>query len=135
MLHANRAPAPARSDVTSRRQPFPVAQWLNAVYCHPDRPPAAQRDILSALAVKYLDWRSGEGFASIEMLADFCGAARSTVQRALRWARAAELLVLTRRGHRLGNGKTIASEWRLSLPQGVNRLSVEKPLKASAVTC
>ena len=106
---------PACPDAPSRRQPFPVAQWLNEVYCHPDRPPAAQRDILTALAVKFLDWRSGEGFASIEMIAEFCGAARSTVQRALRWARGAFLLVLTRRGHRLGNGKVIASEWRLAL--------------------
>jgi hypothetical protein len=100
---------------TSRHQPFPVAQWLNEIYCHSRRPPASQRDILTALAVKFLDWRTGEGFASVEMIAEFTGSARSTVQRALRWALRESLLIRTRRGHRLGNGKTVASEWRLAL--------------------
>jgi hypothetical protein len=119
----------------SRRQPFPIAEWLNAVYCHEDRPPALQRDVLTALAVKFLDWRTGTGFASVEMLSGFCRVARSTVQRALRWGCRAMLLVRTRRGHRLGNGKPMASEWRLRIAtcesQGVNHLAVEIGLKAS----
>ena len=114
------------------RQPFSVAQWLNTMYCHPDRPPALQRDVLTALAVQFVDWGTGTGRASIDTIAEFCHTARSTVQRALRWGREALLLVRTRRGHRLGNGKVIASEWRLQLmPQGVNDLSVEIGLKAS----
>lgn len=124
--------------------PFSVAQWLNAVYCHPDRPSAPQRDVLTALAVKFTDWATGEACASIEMLAEFTRHTRSTIQRALRWACDALLLIRTRRGHRLGNGKAVASEWRLQLPnsqgvtrallsqpQGVNRLAVENSLKAS----
>ncbi len=113
----------------STRQPFSVAQWLNAVYCHPARPSALQRDVLTALAVKFTDWGTGTGCASIEMIAEFTRHTRSTIQRALRWGCGALLLVRTRRGHRLGNGKVIASEWRLQFAtcesQGVNRLAVE----------
>jgi hypothetical protein len=109
----------------STRQPFPAIQWLNAVYCHPGQPSALQRDVLTALAVKFMDWGTGTGYASIEMLAEFCGAGRSTVQRALRWACTARLLVRTKRGHRLWNGGAVASEWLLADPtQGVNHLSV-----------
>lgn len=99
----------------STRQPFPVAEWLNAVYCHPSRPSALQRDVLTALAVKFMDWGTGTGYASISMIAEFTRHTRSTVQRALCWGQKALLLVRTRRGHRLGNGKAIASEWRLQL--------------------
>jgi len=110
---------------TSTRQSFSVAQWLSAVYSHPSRPPALQRDVLTALAVKFMDWGTGTGCASIEMIAEFCNIGRSTVQRALRWGCKALLLVRTRRGHRLWNGGAVASEWLLALPtQGVNHLSV-----------
>jgi hypothetical protein len=119
----------------STRQPFSVAQWLNTVYCHPARPSALQRDVLTALAVKFMDWGTGAGCASIEMLSEFCKTGRSTVQRALRWGRNTFLLARTRRGHRLGNGKPMASEWQLRIAacesQGVNHLSVENGLKAS----
>ena len=109
----------------STRQPFSAAQWLNAMYCHPARPPALQRDVLTALAVKFMDWGTGAGCASIEMLADFCKAGRSTVQRALRWGLKASLMIRTKRGHNLWNGGAVASEWLLTLPaQGVNHLSV-----------
>lgn len=100
----------------STRQPISVVQWLNIMYCHPARPPAPQRDVLTALAVQFMDWGTGTGRASIEMLTGFTRHTRSTVQRALRWACDALLLVRTVRGHRLGNGKVIASEWRLQLP-------------------
>jgi len=99
----------------SRGQPFSVAQWLNAVYSHPSRPSALQRDVLTALAVKFMSWADGTGYASIDMLAEFTRHTRSTVKRALRWGRDVLLLVQTRRGHRLGNGKVVASEWRLEL--------------------
>ena len=106
-------------------QPFSAVQWLGAVYSHPARPPALQRDVLTALAVRFMDWGTGAGVASVEMLADFCSAGRSTVQRALRWGSKALLLVRTKRGHNLWNGGKVASEWQLTLPaQGVNHLSV-----------
>jgi hypothetical protein len=104
--------------VTSTRQPpaFDLAAWLRSVYCHGSRPPALQRDVLTALAIRFAD-RSGEGYASVESLASFCGTSRSTVQRSLRWARSAGvgLLLCKKRGHRLGNGKVLASEWQLCL--------------------
>ena len=107
------------------RQPFSPTQWLNAVYCHPARPSALQRDVLTALAVKFMDWGTGTGYASVEMLSEFCGAGRSTVQRALRWGLKASLLIRTKRGHRLWNGGAVASEWLLADPtQQVNHLSV-----------
>jgi len=87
--------------------------WLNSVYHHPAKPPSNQRDVLTALAVKFVDLDSGEGHASIEELADFCDASRSTVQRALRWARKESLAVRLSRGHRLGNGESVASAWQL----------------------
>ena len=36
----------------SKRQPpaFDLAAWLRSVYCHGSRPPALQRDVLTALA-------------------------------------------------------------------------------------
>jgi len=109
----------------SMRQPSSVAQWLNTMYCHPSRPSALQRDVLTALAVKFMDWKTGAGRASIDMIAEFCNAGRSTVQRALRWGCKALLLVRTKRGHRLWNGGSVASEWLLTLPtQQVNHLSV-----------
>ncbi len=100
---------------TTTRQPFSAVAWLNAVYSHPARPPALQRDVLTALAVKFLSWADGTGYASIDMLAEFTRHTRSTVKRALRWGRDALLLIQTRRGHRLGNGKVVASEWRLQV--------------------
>jgi len=102
-------------NAASRGQPFSAVQWLNAVYCHPARPSALQRDVLTALAVKFIDWGTGTGYASIQMLAEFTRHTMSTVKRALRWGRQTLLLVQTRRGHRLGNGKVVASEWRLQL--------------------
>jgi hypothetical protein len=109
----------------STRQPFSVAQWLNAVYCHPNRPSALQRDVLTALAVKFMDWGTGTGCASIEMIAEFTRHTRSTIQRALRWGIKASLMIRTKRGHNLWNGGSVASEWMLALPaQGVNHLAV-----------
>jgi hypothetical protein len=109
-------------------QPPSVAQWLNAMYCHPARPSALQRDVLTALAVKFLNWKTGAGRASIEMLSEFCNAGRSTVQRALKWGQKALMITRTRRGHRVWHGDPVASEWQLTLPiQQVNDLSVVQP--------
>lgn len=88
-------------------------EWLKSVHCHAARPPSNQRDVLTALAVRFADWDSGEAEASVEELVDFCGVARSTVQRALWWAMGERLLVRASRGHRLGNGESVASRYEL----------------------
>lgn len=111
MSHANCAPSSALADT----EPFPVVRWLSAVYSHHSRPPANQREALVALAVAFADPDTGEGRASIAMLMEFCGAARPTVQRALRWARRSDLLIQTQRGHRTGDGQAVVSAWRLVL--------------------
>lgn len=99
----------------ARGQRFSTAQWLSLVYNHPGRPPTAQRDILTALAVVYLDWGTGTGHASIAMLAEHTGHTQGTVKAALKWARGTLLLVQTRRGHRIDGKRSVASEWRLQL--------------------
>jgi hypothetical protein len=118
-------------------------EWLLAVRDHPQRPPPAQRLVLEAIALR-LNWSSGTGFASVEQLMADADASRSTVIRALQWARGdgAKLLDQTRRGGRLGNGKIAASEWRLLAPsQGVTRDTLrpasrgqKRDLKVSAET-
>lgn len=103
--------------IASTGQPFPVAQWLHRIYAHPGKPPALQRDVLTALAVGgFTDWKTGEATASIKNLEEVCKAARSTIQRALRWACKARLLLRTVRGHCLRNKKPAASRWQLTFP-------------------
>ena len=117
------------------RQPFSVAQWLSAMYSHPARPSALQRDVLTALAVKFMDWSTGAGCASIEMLSEFTRHTRSTIQRALQWGIKVSLLVRTKRGHNLWNGGAVASEWQLTFPaQHVNRLAVVGPCTTGQVS-
>lgn len=106
-------PAPGGPIPIARGRRFSTAQWLSLVYNHPGRPPTAQRDILTALAVTYLDWGDGTGYASIAMLAEYTGHTQGTVKAALRWARSARLLVQTKRGHRIDDKRAVASEWRL----------------------
>jgi hypothetical protein len=91
-------------------------EWMAAVRDHPKRPPAAQVHALLLLALR-MDWKTGCGFASMLQLAEDAESHRSTVWRATRWARDAELLVQTRRGHRVGDGTALSSEWRLTIPQ------------------
>jgi hypothetical protein len=71
--------------------------------------------VLLMLALR-LDWATGTGYASTAQLCADTGASEITVRRALAWARKAGLLNRTRRGHRLGNGRAVASEWALALP-------------------
>lgn len=99
----------------ARGQRFSTAQWLALVYNHADRPPTAQRDVLTALAVAYMDWGTGTGFASIPMLAEYTLHTEGTVKSALRWARGAGLLVQTRRGHNIDGKRSVASEWLLRI--------------------
>ena len=107
--------APSNGKI-SRLKPLSIAEWIGAVQRHPERPAANQRDVLTALAVQFIDWRAGTGCASLDMLAEFCGASRNTVQRSLKWAVEAGLLVRTKRGHSMISGGSVASEWLMAFP-------------------
>lgn len=117
----NDAPIPI-----SKGQRFSVARWIQAVQRHPGRPAPNQRDVLTALAVEFIDWKTGEGIASLEMLSDFTRTSRQTVQRSLKWAMDAGLLVRTKRGHCLPDGKPMASEWLLTWPGTCQEMTVPK---------
>jgi hypothetical protein len=117
---------------THQPEPYHFAEWIARVYEHGRRPPARQRDVLTALAVHFADWGTGLGYASIQSLASFCKASRATVQRALRWGRDASLLVRLQRGNRAGDGTSRPSRWRLVSSLGINTPAVESNLYASA---
>jgi hypothetical protein len=109
-----------------------IEKWLVAVRDHPARPPAHQRYVLVCLALR-MDWRTGRGFAALRQIAADSDASEPTVRRATSWARRAELLLQTRRGHRLGNGQVAASEWRLTQPLTGELLS-SQPLNGQIST-
>lgn len=88
---------------------------MAAVRDHPERPPALQRHVLHSLALR-LDWQTGCGFASGAQLAADADCEQRTVKRATSWARGAQLLVQTRRGHYVSAECKVSSEWRLCLP-------------------
>jgi hypothetical protein len=90
--------------------------WMTAVRDHPARPPALQVHVLLFLALR-MDWQTGCGFASTAQLAADADCSNPTVKRATGWGRESGMLVQARRGHRLGDGRTVASEWRLAIPQ------------------
>ncbi len=89
--------------------------WLKAVRDQPDRPPPVQRHVLTCLLLR-VDWESGEGFASTESLMADADCAASTVKRATGWARGHRLLAIKKRGHRRGDGVSVATSWALLLP-------------------
>jgi hypothetical protein len=91
--------------------------WIGAVHKHPALSPA-HRDILTYLAVMKLDYGTGRGYCSVPTLASGRGWNERTVRRALELGRVKEpqLLNRTRRGHRMGDGRVIASEWALIYP-------------------
>ena len=89
--------------------------WMTAIRDHPERPALAQVHVLYALALR-MDWQTGCGFASNAQLAADAQCGERTVRSATGWARKAELLVQTRRGHRITADRVIASEWRLAIP-------------------
>jgi hypothetical protein len=124
-----------------------IERWLAAVRDHPDRPAALQRHALTMLALR-MNWTTARGFASMRDIAADADVSDHTVKRATGWARSDKvgLLVCTRRGHRLGNGSTVASEWQLTLPadnqsqgatagtltsQGANGTGLKVPAAAS----
>jgi hypothetical protein len=120
---------------THQHEPYHLAEWLAHVYEHERRPPARQRDVLTALAVHYVDWGTGLGYASIKSLADFCRASRATVQRALRWGREACLIVRITRGTRAGDGTPHPSQWRLVSSLRITTPAVESALYTSGGVC
>ena len=107
-------------------------EWLATVRDHPKRPGGRSKcfEILTMLALR-LDWSTGAGFASVRELADDARACERTVKSATGWARTNDLLLLTRRGHYVSPGRTVASEWRLTMPvdnpsQGATGRTLEK---------
>jgi hypothetical protein len=109
-----------------------IERWLIAIRDHPGSPAIAQQLVLERLALR-VDWQTGRGFASVRQLAVDARSSEPTVRRATSWARNAELLTQTRRGHRLGNGQIAASEWQLTQPLTGDRLG-SQPLNGSAST-
>jgi hypothetical protein len=116
-------------------------EWMAAIRDHPDRPSAKEAHVLGLLALR-LDWKTGTGYVSIEQLATDAGVARSTVQRAIKWARGNPVderffLARLKRGHRLGHGGAMASVWLLRLPsQPVSSelLSESQPVSSELLT-
>jgi hypothetical protein len=93
------------------------AEWKRYLQERPDRPQGRQRrqaDVLLALA-DMLDAETGEGHVPVLELAKAAGVSETVAKRAITWARTSGLLERTSRGHRLGDGATVASGWRLLL--------------------
>lgn len=97
--------------------------WMRAVRDHTPKPPAnsARFSVLWGLALR-MD-STGQGFASARQIADDVVLHERTVRRHLTWASEAGYLIRTRRGHRLGSGQAVASEYQLSQPDTGVRLS------------
>src|SRR5260221_8685167 len=77
-------------------------EWQKAIRDHPQRPSADQCHVLDRLSLR-LGWSTGRGFASLDQLMADAAASKSTVQRALSWARGepkdqAFFLTQTKRG-------------------------------------
>jgi hypothetical protein len=96
-------------DNPEARQPAVPLVWMRAI--REVAPSRSAEHVLWALALR-LD-ADGTGFASIRQLADDTRMSQETVLRATRWARSAGYLEQTKRGHRKGDGRTVASEWLL----------------------
>jgi hypothetical protein len=93
-----------------------LGKWLVALREHPDRLDHAQHRALVSLAVR-LDWKSGDGFASIAEVAVDADCGMATVKRAITWARERGLLVRTAQGRHVGRGSSgRASEYRTCVP-------------------
>jgi hypothetical protein len=97
---------------------------MTAIRDHPERPSADQCLVLDRLALR-MDWQTGCGYASVAQLAADTGCSEATVRRALTWARGNELLIRTRRGHRVTSERVVASEWRLTQPVTAEQLEAE----------
>ena len=84
--------------------------------------------VLFALAARMQ--RTGEGFASAGQLASDTGLAASTIRRHLTWGRRHGWIDQTARGHGGGTASAhpIASEWRLTTPDGPDQLITPEQL-------
>lgn len=86
-------------------------EWQRAVR---DDPTITGTRMLVLLTVGvHLD---GSGYLGIDQVAASTGLGERTVRRHLAWARHTGWLYRSRRGHRLGSGQPIASEYRLTIP-------------------
>ncbi len=83
---------------------------------HPTKPPASQLGALALFASR-MDARTGCGYVALDQVSADTGAGHNTVDRALAWARMYGFVHQAARGHRLGNGRPVASGWQLSTPQ------------------
>lgn len=87
--------------------------WMRALR-DDSRCTATRLTVLCMLALRMR--ADGTGYASAQKLADDSRVNERTARRAVEWARWESYLNRTRRGHRLGNGQTVASEYALTLP-------------------
>jgi hypothetical protein len=92
-----------------------LVYWIAALYDDPDLT-AADRDVLTYLGVKRLDFGTGAGYCSIETLVKGTDWSESTVKRALARGQEKSHIERTRRGNRSGDGALIASEWQVLYP-------------------
>ncbi len=111
-----------------------IERWLTAIRDHPQRPAAMQCHVLTMLALR-LNWESGTGFCSTTQLMTDADASKSTVMRATSWARRSELLLRTRRGHRVSADVVIASEWQLTQGVTADTLAVTQGVNGSNPRC
>jgi hypothetical protein len=96
-------------------------EWMRAVRDHEPKPgPQSMRyAVLWGLALRL--GGDGTGFCSVRQLCEDVEVSERTARGHLAWARKSELLEQTRRGHRLGNGSVVASEWKLTRAQPATR--------------
>jgi hypothetical protein len=100
-----------------------LLMWMRAVRDHRPKPGAgsARYPVLWGLALRMRP--DGSGFASQQQIADDVETSDRTVRKHLTWAIDTGYLLRTRRGHRLGNGGVVASEYRLCQPEMGDRLT------------
>jgi hypothetical protein len=120
---------PERTDVFAGPLTTPSAPlaWMRAI--RDAKATTSTKAVLLMLALRMRP--DGAGFVSTRQLAVDASVSHSTVERATRWAREHRLLIQTRRGGRLGDGRVRASEWQLSTRQAGR---TEPVLNPSAVT-
>lgn len=112
--------------------------WMRAVRDAEPKFTAARLTVLWALALRMN--ADGTGYASTGHLMADVGYAEHTVRRATDDGRARGYLKRTRRGHRLGNGGVVASEWALIVPYGQSQpattdgLTVSQPVSGGRLT-
>lgn len=90
-------------------------EWERALLADPAA--AGMRlTVLLALATSW-DQRTGRVRTTQSQLATWTGHDERRIRKMLQWAREAGYLEQTVRGHRAGNGRSVASEYVLALPQ------------------